>query len=150
MAVDGADGDDGHDDGEQPAPEASATVSAAAPAEVPPTPPADGHRPLATPATRALARRLGVDLRTVSGTGPGGRIVDADVTAAGSTAAPAVVEAPPPGPAGVERGAAPAGSRITLRGVRKRTAETMTAAWQAVPHVDSFHEIDVTELFALR
>ena len=144
------DSDDGHDDGEQPAPEASATVAAAAPAEVPPAPPADGQRPLATPATRALARRLGVDLRTVSGSGPGGRIVDADVTAAGSTAAPAVVEALPPGPAGVERRAAPAGSRITLRGVRKRTAETMTAAWQAVPHVDSFHEIDVTELFALR
>ena len=43
-----------------------------------------------------------------------------------------------------------AGSRIALRGVRKRTAETMTAAWQSVPHVDSFHEIDVTALFALR
>ena len=37
-----------------------------------------------------------------------------------------------------------------MRGVRKRTAETMSAAWHAVPHVDSFHEIDVTELFALR
>ncbi len=34
--------------------------------------------------------------------------------------------------------------------MRKRTAENMTAAWQAVPHVDSFHEIDVTDLFALR
>jgi len=34
--------------------------------------------------------------------------------------------------------------------VRKRTAETMTAAWRAVPHVDSFHEIDVTDLFAVR
>ena len=40
--------------------------------------------------------------------------------------------------------------RIPLRGVRKRTAETMTAAWRAVPHVDSFHEIDVTDLFAVR
>ena len=34
--------------------------------------------------------------------------------------------------------------------MRKRTAETMTAAWRAVPHVDSFHEIDVTDLFAVR
>jgi pyruvate/2-oxoglutarate dehydrogenase complex dihydrolipoamide acyltransferase (E2) component len=34
--------------------------------------------------------------------------------------------------------------------VRKRTAETMTEAWRAVPHVDSFHEIDVTDLLALR
>jgi pyruvate dehydrogenase E2 component (dihydrolipoamide acetyltransferase) len=147
---DGDDGNDGHDDGEQAAPAATSTVAAPAPAEVAPAPPAEGHRPLATPATRALARRLGVDLRAISGSGPGGRIVDADVTAAGSTAASAVVEALPPSRAGVERSAAPAGSRIALRGVRKRTAETMTAAWQAVPHVDSFHEIDVTELFALR
>jgi pyruvate dehydrogenase E2 component (dihydrolipoamide acetyltransferase) len=43
-----------------------------------------------------------------------------------------------------------AGQRIPLRGVRKRTAETMTAAWQAVPHINSFHEVDVTALFDLR
>ena len=50
----------------------------------------------------------------------------------------------------VDREVPAAGTRIALRGVRKRTAENMTAAWQAVPHVDSFHEIDVTDLFALR
>jgi pyruvate dehydrogenase E2 component (dihydrolipoamide acetyltransferase) len=104
-------------------------------------------RPLATPATRALARRLGVDLQRVSGSGPGGRIVDGDVTAA-STAAAAETAAPPT--TAPRDPATPAGGRIPLRGVRKRTAESMTAAWQAVPHVDSFHEIDVTDLFDLR
>jgi pyruvate dehydrogenase E2 component (dihydrolipoamide acetyltransferase) len=109
-------------------------------------------RPLATPATRGLARRLGVDLMTVIGSGPGGRIVDADVLAATSPAtAPAAPAAPPPAVgARVEREASTAGTRIALRGVRKRTAENMTAAWQSVPHVDSFHEIDVTDLFTLR
>ncbi len=111
--------------------------------------PAAVRRPLATPSTRALARELGVDLTTIAGSGPGGRIVDADVTSAASTSSPA-------GSCGGHRAGAgrprrpPAGSRIALRGVRKRTAENMTAAWHAVPHVDSFHEIDVTDLFALR
>jgi pyruvate dehydrogenase E2 component (dihydrolipoamide acetyltransferase) len=108
-------------------------------------------RPLATPATRGLARRLGVDLMSVTGNGPGGRIVDADVLAATSpAAAPAAPPAPAPVAPRIEREAPPAGTRIALRGVRKRTAENMTAAWQAVPHVDSFHEVDVTDLFALR
>lgn len=147
-----------------PAPSPAATQSPAEsePPTGPPTPArsAVASRPLATPATRALARRLGVDLSHVTGSGPGGRIVDADVTAVESAPAsshaaqptaaqqaPAVT--PPAATAGARSGPV-AGSRITLRGVRKRTAETMTAAWQSVPHVDSFHEIDVTDLFALR
>ncbi len=140
---DGGEGDLGAGRVDQPAAEAPenerVTAPARAPVEVPGTRSAVGHRPLATPSTRALARKLGVDLTTVTGTGPGGRIVDADVSSAGSTAASPVAETPPP-----------VGSRIAMRGVRKRTAETMSAAWHAVPHVDSFHEIDVTELFALR
>jgi pyruvate/2-oxoglutarate dehydrogenase complex dihydrolipoamide acyltransferase (E2) component len=136
-----------------PAPPSSAPAAARTPMPAPDAADAP-DRPLATPATRALARRLGVDLRAVAGSGPGGRIVDDDVTAASSsTAAPmpaaaAAARSPAPGASG--RPAPVAGSRIALRGVRKRTAENMTAAWQAVPHVDSFHEIDVTDLFALR
>ena len=105
--------------------------------------------------TRGLARRLGVDLadgrrertrrtdhrrrrRPPPRARPAGRRPGRPPCAL-THAAPASSGAP----------AAPAaGTRIPLRGVRKRTAETMTAAWQAVPHVDSFHEIDVTDLFA--
>ena len=120
------------------------------------------RRPVATPATRALARELGVDLNLVQGSGPAGRIVDADVTtaaterdapsaasvSAGESAAGAVEESTD----APEAAPAPAGlpDRIPLRGVRKRTAETMTEAWTSVPHVDSFHEVDVTDLFRLR
>jgi pyruvate/2-oxoglutarate dehydrogenase complex dihydrolipoamide acyltransferase (E2) component len=136
---------------------APAIADGAAPHHASPAPPVEEHgslaiaanRPLATPATRGLARRLGVDLRRLTGSGPGGRIVDADVLATGrsddgeggSPAAETTVAA---------RATPSPGTRIALRGVRKRTAETMTAAWHAVPHVDSFHEIDVTDLFALR
>jgi len=116
------------------------------PATTPMSPASATSRPQATPSTRGLARRLGVDLSTVRGSGPGGRIVDADVTAAAGAPAsePAVAR-----PAASEPAATP-GTRIALRGVRKRTAQTMTDAWRAVPHVDSFHEVDVTDLFALR
>ncbi len=54
------------------------------------------EKPLATPATRKLARELGLDLRTVSPTGPNGRVVRDDVEAAGNTEAPeAAIEAAP-------------------------------------------------------
>jgi pyruvate dehydrogenase E2 component (dihydrolipoamide acetyltransferase) len=145
---DGRDGDSG---GEQPVTDEAPSRhrEPPAPAPAPDARPTAGHRPLATPSTRALARQLGVDLTAIAGTGPGGRIVDADVTSARSTPALRATETPPVATRD-ERSAPTAGSRIALRGVRKRTAETMTAAWESVPHVDSFHEIDVTDLFALR
>jgi pyruvate/2-oxoglutarate dehydrogenase complex dihydrolipoamide acyltransferase (E2) component len=112
-------------------------------------------RPAATPATRHLARELGVDLHAVTGTGPGGRITDDDVLAAAEPP-------PPPTPTPTHRptlrsvesvaaGVADDGDeRVRMRGLRRRTAETMTASWRTVPHVNSFHEVDVTDLFELR
>ena len=134
-----------------PATHAAAPAATAAPAQ--PSRATAGDRPRATPATRALARRLGVDLGVVGGTGPSGRITDDDVTraAAGDAGAPTARAATPPAAAPPAHRPTPGvDERVPLRGVRKRTAETMTAAWRAVPHVDSFHEIDVTDLFAVR
>ena len=148
--------DDGTADGEETPPSTTTPIGEVPPATTaPPTtttraaPAAAARRPLATPSTRALARQLRVDLASITGSGPGGRIVDADVTAAAS----APVD--PSGPGRIdstsdERVTPGSGTRIALRGVRKRTSENMTAAWRAVPHVDSFHEIDVTDLFAVR
>jgi len=121
----------------------------------------DGGRPKATPATRGLARRLGVDLSMVSGTGPGGRITDADVEAAGQGGSShAGGNGAPVGVADrvVTRPAPPAprvqplhdDERVPFRGVRRRTAENLTASWQQVPHVSSFTEVDVTDLFGMR
>ena len=87
---------------------------------------------LAPPAVRKLARELGVDLARVKGTGPGGRISAEDVKSHGSGAhAPAAAPAP----------AAP-GTRIKLRGVQKRMAETMALSARTIPHVTGFHELD--------
>jgi pyruvate dehydrogenase E2 component (dihydrolipoamide acetyltransferase) len=121
-------------------------------------------KPLATPATRRLARELGVDLAGVAGTGPGGRITDEDVQAAAAPAAPvaraaaAAAAARPtraPGPAPARSPAAKAGTgpdeeRIPLRGLRRRIAETMARSWSEIPHITGFHEVDALALVDLR
>ena len=134
----------------QPAPVAPTAEVAAVPVATPAVVASASTRPLATPSTRALARSMGIDLRSVIGTGPGGRIGDDDVRAAAQPAAPAATP--------VARVAPPArvspvthdDQRVPFRGIRRRTAENMTAAWQNVPHVSSFAEADVDALFALR
>jgi pyruvate dehydrogenase E2 component (dihydrolipoamide acetyltransferase) len=94
----------------------------------------------ATPATRKLARDLGVDLGRVTGTGPGGRITPEDIKAAaagGGAAQPAAV-------------AAVGDVRVPFRGLRKKIAETLVRSKQTAPHATYVEEVDCTELVALR
>ncbi|MDP9225964.1 MAG: 2-oxo acid dehydrogenase subunit E2 [Actinomycetota bacterium] len=95
---------------------------------------------LAMPPIRRLARELDVDLTTVTGSGPGGRILREDVEAAASGA---------PAPAASEPASA-GGRREPFRGVRRRIAERMLEAHLAVPPVTHVEECDVTELDATR
>ena len=142
---------------DNPTPFPAAALTPGLVAAAPDAPPVPIGRPLATPATRGLARRLGVTMSAIRGTGPGGRITDADVqaTATGSTTpAPNTTAGTPPQRIAMAAPsvAAPVGDdqRVAFRGIRRRTAETLTAAWQNVPHVSSFAEIDVHDLFAVR
>jgi pyruvate dehydrogenase E2 component (dihydrolipoamide acetyltransferase) len=97
------------------------------------SPAAEGAGVLAPPAVRKLAREMGVDLASVAGTGPGGRITAEDVKRhpAGGGQTPAKAE-PSVG----------AGQRVKLRGVSKRMAETMALSARTIPHVTGFHELD--------
>jgi pyruvate dehydrogenase E2 component (dihydrolipoamide acetyltransferase) len=92
----------------------------------------EGAGVFAPPAVRKLAREMGVELATVKGSGPGGRISAEDVKrhAAGATAAP-------PAPAVIA-----SGQRVRLRGVQKRMAETMALSARTIPHVTGFHEVE--------
>jgi pyruvate dehydrogenase E2 component (dihydrolipoamide acetyltransferase) len=120
----------------------------------PPEPPGQvpnpDRRPLATPKTRTLARKLGVDLTIVRGSGSGGRITDEDVerTAAG----PTVRAAPPaarPAPASFAGTAADGEiERVPLTHLRKVIAGAMRESKQVSAHVTHVEEADVTELFA--
>jgi pyruvate dehydrogenase E2 component (dihydrolipoamide acetyltransferase) len=78
-----------------PAPAATAEPPAAAPEPAAPSPEGNGGRAKASPVARRIAREHGVDLTTLQGTGPGGRIVKADVEAAASGGAPAAAPAAP-------------------------------------------------------
>ena len=95
---------------------------------------------LAPPAVRKLARELNVDLASVKGSGPGGRISAEDLHHHASGGAPA------PSPA-ARSGAA--GRRVRLRGVQKRMAETMTVSAKTIPHVTGFHEVDAASFVEL-
>ena len=82
---------------------------------------------IASPAARRLARERGVDIATVPGTGPGGRIVARDVGAA--PVPPAGTAAPAPVPLGGD--AAP----VARDRLREAVVANITASWQQIPHV---------------
>jgi len=112
--------------------EPAAAISAATPTRV-----------MASPATRRKAHVAGVDLATVSGSGPGGRIRAQDLESAiagraGGATRPASFVARK----GVEE--------IKVIGVRRVIAERMSAAKRNIPHFAYVEEVDVTELEALR
>jgi pyruvate dehydrogenase E2 component (dihydrolipoamide acetyltransferase) len=103
-----------------------------------------GTRALATPAVRALARELALDLQQVAGSGEGGRITKQDLQAV----------QPGRGPA-EERRAVPRATRgtdqrIPLRGVRKRIAEKMALSKRTAAHFTFVEQCDVTELVRLK
>ncbi len=103
---------------------------------------------LATPATRRLARELGVDLAHVKGSGPGGQITAADVRAAkvGSATSDTFDNLPTPGISSVPSGDV----RIPFRGVRRMIADHMVLTQRQVAQFTYVEEIDCTELVELR
>ncbi|WP_141590011.1 MULTISPECIES: dihydrolipoamide acetyltransferase family protein [unclassified Myxococcus] len=115
--------------------------------------PASASKVLATPVTRRMAREHGLDLASIAGTGPQGRVTKADVVAAleggekNVVAAPAEQKARPAAPA-VSSGAAD--ERVPLRGLRKKIAEKMVRSKFTAPHFAFVEEVDATELVALR
>ncbi|MBX7105389.1 MAG: 2-oxo acid dehydrogenase subunit E2 [Gemmataceae bacterium] len=104
----------------------------------------------AGPATRRLARKLGVELGGVTGTGPRGRVTQDDVIAAaartigtgggGGVHAPALPDFAKWGPIEAK----------PLDFVRKKTAEQMAVAWSQIPHVTHHDLADTTDLEAFR
>jgi pyruvate dehydrogenase E2 component (dihydrolipoamide acetyltransferase) len=112
----------------------------------------------AAPHTRRLAREIGVDIYEVKGSGPGGRISEEDVKAhakaalaAASTAAHAPARAghfvAPQLPDFSKWGKI---ERVSMRGVRRKTAEHLAESWNTIPHVTQHDRADITELEQLR
>lgn len=107
-----------------------------------------GEAPLASPAVRRRAWDLGIELRYVPATGPGGRILQADLdayAAAGGKAQPVG------GSAGGSSYARRTGEQqVPIMGLRRKIAQKMQQSWTTIPHITYVEEIDVTEVEALR
>jgi pyruvate dehydrogenase E2 component (dihydrolipoamide acetyltransferase) len=112
----------------------------------------------AAPHTRRLAREIGVDIYEVKGTGPGGRISEDDVKALAKAALAAAASAagvpvraghfvPPQLPDFSKWGKI---ERVSMRSVRRKTAEHLAESWNTIPHVTQHDRADITELEQLR
>ena len=149
-----------------PAPEAPAPAPPPAPAAPAPTPvaaqpvavapvaaaPSAGGRIKASPLAKRVARELGIDLARVVGSGPGGRIIEKDVSAAAAAPAAApmpVAAAPPLAPAPAVPDMA-AGQVIPLDGVRRVIAERMQQSLQGSAQVTLVAEADARRFHELR
>jgi pyruvate dehydrogenase E2 component (dihydrolipoamide acetyltransferase) len=104
----------------------------------------------ASPAVRWLARKLGVDLRQIRGSGPHGRITEEDVKnyfSGTPGSGPGAGIAVPPLPNFEDFGEV---QRQPLTRVRKLTAQKMSLAWALIPHVTQHDQADITDLEAFR
>jgi len=118
---------------------------------------AHGEPVPAAPHVRRLARELGIDIHDVKGSSLGGRISEDDVkahsksllaSAAAAAQAPRAAHfIPPELPDFTKWGKV---ERVSIRGVRRKTAEHLWEAWTTVPHVTQHDKADITELEQLR
>ena len=176
-----ADGETAADAAPAPAKAAAPTATvASAPAQAAASPApaapkaADGTRVFASPLARRIAADKGIDLSTIQGSGPHGRIVKADVAGATASAAPiamanatATVAAPAPAPAPAAKAATamPTGpdaaqvmrmyegrayEEVKLDGMRKTVAARLTEAKQTIPHFYLRRDIRLDALMAFR
>ncbi|MGZ5684109.1 MAG: dihydrolipoamide acetyltransferase family protein [Usitatibacter sp.] len=138
---------------EQP-PKVAKIAEVPAPREISPS--SDkSEKPLASPAVRRRAKEHGIDLHTVQGSGPDGRITTEDVEArdckprSGSIGAPLRLTVPPGGrmAQGVERNDEEV---VPVIGLRRKIAEKMQESKRRIPHFTYVEEVDVTALEAMR
>jgi pyruvate dehydrogenase E2 component (dihydrolipoamide acetyltransferase) len=181
-AQDGGGPDGGGSGGGSPAPQAASAKSApgtqASLENAPPAPPApkdaSGNRVFASPLARRMAKQAGIDLASLKGTGPHGRIVRADVEQAIERGAPAQqpaaqppAEAPaaPQPQAAAQKQPAPAQGvdakasadslgmayeEVPLNNMRKTIAKRLSESKQTVPHFYLSADIEMDEVFKVR
>jgi pyruvate dehydrogenase E2 component (dihydrolipoamide acetyltransferase) len=109
----------------------------------------------AAPHVRRLAREIGVDIYDVKGTGPGGRISEDDVKAHAKSLLTSAAQhsgqgrsfAQPELPDFTKFGKI---ERVSMRGIRRKTAQHLWEAWTTIPHVTQQDKADITELEQLR
>ncbi|MGV3730307.1 MAG: pyruvate dehydrogenase complex dihydrolipoamide acetyltransferase [Sphingopyxis sp.] len=146
------------------APNTTAPASAGATERAAPAPAASGDRIKASPLAKRLAAEQGIDLKALTGTGPGGRIVKADLegapaTGAAAPSASAASATPAPATAAPAAAPAPAGpipdfgiphEDEKLSGMRKTIARRLSQSMQEAPHIYLTVDIRLDALLKLR
>jgi pyruvate dehydrogenase E2 component (dihydrolipoamide acetyltransferase) len=107
-------------------------------------------KPLATPATRKMARDLGVDLKRVPPTGPQGRVTKQDVERFRGTAAAAPSPSPVVARESVKIAPGPLEERVPYAGMRRRIGTKMATSKHTAAHFTFVEECDVSALKAMR
>ena len=132
---------------------ASAPASAPTPQAVPAAAPDAGGRLFASPLARRMAEQQGIDLASLNGSGPNGRIVKADIEAYAGTvpagvaaAAPAAARSTPSAPVA---GEAPF-ELVPVNNIRKVVARRLTESKQQVPHFYMTVDCEIDELLRVR
>jgi len=140
-----------------PAAKSEATAPVASPAPTPKPVPAPAVAPAvpgrlvpAAPSARALARQIGVDITTVGGSGPGGRISRDDVKAHAKRLIQGMASAGPPVPELPDFSRWGEIEREPLKKIRQATARAMLQSWTVVPHVTQNDRADITQIEAAR
>ena len=100
---------------------------------------ATGARPLASPAVRQRARQAGIDLTAIDGSGPAGRITQADLDGWKQAGSPVAA-------AGPTRTAKSGVTEVPVIGLRRKISEAMTESYTTIPHFSYFEQVDVTDL----
>jgi pyruvate dehydrogenase E2 component (dihydrolipoamide acetyltransferase) len=121
--------------------------------------PPSGPAAPAAPSVRRLAREIGIDIAQVTGSGPGGRISETDVkefarhvmsSLGGGAIQPAQGRPAVGGPALPDFSKWGEIERKDMSGIRRKTAEHLSHAWNAIPHVTQFDKADMTTLESIR
>ncbi|CAI8263013.1 MAG: Lipoamide acyltransferase component of branched-chain alpha-keto acid dehydrogenase complex [Methanobacteriota archaeon] len=102
-----------------------------------------GERVMASPAVRKKARESGIDLSSINGSGPGGRITHSDLDTWKDAGSPVAA-------AGPARTALSGIKEIPVIGLRRKIAEQMSKSYSTIAHFSYFEEVDVTNLEQLR
>jgi len=139
----------------KPGPRPEPAADKADTTQAPPAPAKDGERIFASPLARRIAAQNGVDLKSVKGTGPHGRIVKRDVEGAkGGTAAasPAAVQGEPRKVQSLAQMGIPDGSYdlVPLDGMRKAIARRLTDSFRDVPHFPLTIDCEIDGLLEAR
>ncbi|MGY8754552.1 MAG: dihydrolipoamide acetyltransferase family protein [Candidatus Poseidoniales archaeon] len=102
-----------------------------------------GARTLASPAVRQRARESKIDLNSLSGSGPAGRVTHGDLDSWKEAGSPVAA-------AGPGRVAMTGTTDIPVIGLRRKIAESMVESYSTIPHFSYFEEVDITDLETLR